>query len=77
MAQVNLAIFTQSPNRKIKITVNISAYMVFQSLVYVYVCVCVIAVYVYVYCMYVHICMYMYVCMYVYASVCTPVYAFV
>ena len=28
MAEVNLAIFTQSPNRHIKITANISAYMV-------------------------------------------------
>ena len=32
MTQVNLAIFTQSPNHQIKITVNISAYTVVTKL---------------------------------------------
>ena len=32
MTEVNLAIFMRLPNRQIKITVNISAYMVFEML---------------------------------------------
>ena len=32
MVEVNLAIFTRLPNRQIKITVNISAYMAFLSI---------------------------------------------